>query len=440
MSGSGLESLAATVRRTEVCRRISRVQGLESERIQIEGSTRSLSIGDQIGFLGETEGLRGEVVRVDREMADIVVEGDHASIKLGEAAVHLGPMELYPSDAWIGRVLNSSGQPLDGRPVQQGQIRTPLFQKPPPAAARRGFGARLSTGLNALNTFLPMVQGQRIGLFAGSGVGKSSLLGTLATELDADICVVALVGERGREVSDFVRHVLGAHGLRKSVVIASTSDEPSLSRRRAALSAMCVAEYFRDQGRHVLFLMDSVTRFAEAHREIATLAGELPAMRGYPPSTQSLLASLVERAGSGSGAQGDITAVFSVLVAGSDMDEPIADTLRGLLDGHIVLSREIAERGRFPAIDVMASVSRSFREATAPEEEATIEKATRLLTVFQEAETLIKSGLFQPEHDPELAQSAAIFPPLDAFLGRRAINGIGGSFACLRDILGEATP
>ncbi len=214
-----------------------------------------------------------------------------------------------------------------------------------------------------LNTLLPIVAGQRLGLFAGSGVGKSRLLGQLARNMEADVVVVALIGERGREVNEFVTRVLGGEGMRCAVVVAATSDQSALTRRRCAWAAMSVAEHFRDTGRNVLLLADSVTRFAEAHREIAVAAGEAPALRGYPPSVAPLITALCERAGPGAAGQGHITAVFSVLVAGSDMEEPVADILRGVLDGHVVLSRDIAERGRFPAIDVGRSVSRSLPDA-----------------------------------------------------------------------------
>jgi flagellum-specific ATP synthase len=298
----------------------------------------------------------------------------------------------------------------------------------------------METGLAMLNTMLPVVQGQRIGLFAGSGVGKSTLLATLAKSMQADAVVVALVGERGREVNEFVEHALGAEGMKRSVVVAATSDQSALARRRCAWSAMAVAEYLRDQGLNVLFLADSVTRFAEAHREIAVAMGESPSLRGFPPSVTPLIAGLCERAGPGTADQGDITAVFSVLVAGSDMDEPVADILRGVLDGHIVLNREIAERGRFPAIDLSRSVSRSLPGAASEEENRMIAEARKLVGSYEQSEVMIKAGLYSEGADPLLDQAVRVHEELDAFFAKSESDGIKNSFNHLQLILRRARP
>jgi flagellum-specific ATP synthase len=296
-------------------------------------------------------------------------------------------------------------------------------------------GERLNTGMAVFNTLLPIVDGQRIGLFAGSGVGKSSLLGHLAKHLSADVVVIALIGERGRELRHFIEKILGADGLRRAVVVCATSDESALVRRRCAWAAMSVAEHFRDQGRSVLFLADSITRFAEAHREVAVASGEAPVLRGHPPSMAHMIMSLCERAGPGAGIQGNITGVFSVLVAGSDMDEPVADVLRGVLDGHVVLDREIAERGRYPAIDVLRSVSRSLPDAATDTENAMLTRARRLLSVYEQNAVMIRAGLYAQGSDPEIDAAIQIWFELDGFIARIERRDIQNSFAQLELIL-----
>jgi flagellum-specific ATP synthase len=281
-----------------------------------------------------------------------------------------------------------------------------------------------------------LVRGQRIGLFAGSGVGKSSLLAKFARGVAADVAVIALVGERGRELRDFTERVLGPAGLARSVVMTATSDQSPLMRRRCALSAMAVAEHFRDQGLHVLLLVDSVTRFAEAHREVALASGEQASLRGYPPSTAHSIMALAERAGPGPRDSGDITAVFSVLVAGSDMDEPVADIVRGTLDGHVVLDRKIAERGRYPAIDLLRSVSRALPEAASPAENALIADARRTLGAYDRAEMMVQAGLYVQGTDPVVDRAIRLWSQLDGFLAEDApAGGPDASFARLRACL-----
>jgi flagellum-specific ATP synthase len=299
-------------------------------------------------------------------------------------------------------------------------------------------GQRLSTGLALFNTILPIVKGQRIGLFAGSGVGKSNLLGRFARQIEADVVVVSLIGERGREVRQFVDQVLGEEGLARSVVVAATSDQSPLTRRRCAWSAMAVAEHFRDKGLSVLLLADSVTRFAEAHREVSVAAGEAPVLRGYPPSTAHMIMSLCERAGPGLESQGDITALFTVLVAGSDMDEPIADILRGVLDGHVVLDRDIAERGRFPSVDVLRSVSRSLPDCATQRENASVLSYRRILSTYEKNEMMVTSGLYNAGSDPSIDAAVKVWPDLDAFAAREIQTGIADSFAALDVILRRA--
>ena len=345
---------------------------------------------------------------------------------------------LAPANSWIGRIVDPFGKPLDGRPLLAGGEERGFRPAPPPAAGRNRLGTRLDTGLAVFDTLLPLVRGQRMGLFAGSGVGKSTLLSSLARGVSADVVVIGLIGERGRELREFVEEVLGKEGMARSVVVAATSDQSPLTRRRCAWAAMTVAEHFRDQGKHVLFLADSITRFAEAHREIALAAGESPSYRGFPPSTSQMIMSLAERSGPGPIGSGDITAIFSVLVAGSDMEEPVADILRGVLDGHVVLDRAIAERGRFPAVDVLRSVSRSLPQAASAHENALIARARALLGTYAESELMIRAGLYAPGSDARLDEAVRIQPGLDMFFTGKSPNA-RQSFAQLAEALGPVS-
>lgn len=399
------------------------------------GLTARARLGDRV-LIHPAEGpaLGGEVLGLTRAGAEILPEGPGEGVAVGDRVEHLGRNHLAPDDTWLGRVIDPYGQPLDGRPLPRGPRPRPLRAAPPAPARRKRLGGRLATGLDAFNTVLPLVRGQRLGLFAGSGVGKTMLLGQMARGIAADVVVLALVGERGRELRDFLDEGLGPEGLARSVVVTATSDLSPLARRRAALAAMTVAEHFRDGGAQVLLLCDSVTRFAEAHREIALAAGEPATLRGFPPSTAHQIMALAERAGPGLEGQGDITAVFTVLVAGSDMDEPVADILRGVLDGHVVLDRAIAERGRFPAVDLLRSVSRSLPAAATPGENAMIAEARRLLGAWERVETMVQAGLYAPGSDPLADRAIKLWPRLDAFMAGQG-GSAADSFARLRKVL-----
>ena len=415
---------------------VGRICHVTAKTVDISGLAAHAAIGDRIKFLtARKRNPFGEVIRLSNTHITALYDSPEAGLKLGEKILLLPPARLAPDYAWLGRVIDPLGQPLDGKAILPGLYHTALDRPAPPAAERRGFGERLETGACIFNTALPIVRGQRLGLFAGSGVGKSKLLAHLAQHLQADIIIVALIGERGREVGEFVKTTLGPTALARSVVVAATSDMSPLLRQKTAQSAMSIAEYFRDQGLQVAYFADSITRFAEAYREVALSAGELPALRGYPASLAHSLMALCERAGPGCAGMGDITALFSVLVPGSDMEDPVADILRGVLDGHVVLSRAIAERGRFPAIDLLRSVSRALPVAASPEENHALRVMRAILGAYEAQEPLIKAGLYEAGTDPLIEDAIKVWPALDRFIGAHEAGMIQDSFEQLFEIL-----
>lgn len=417
---------------------VGRIAELSPSGFRVTGLSAHALLGDELQYDDSTGCMqRAEVSHLEATSLWATPFASAEGLRIGLPVRPAGPSRISPHDGWIGRIVDPFGGPLDGRPLNAG-LPVPLRAKPPAAAKRRAMGARLRTGFAVLDTMLPLVRGQRIGLFAGSGVGKSTLLGTLAREMEADVCVLALVGERGREVSDFVRRVLGPAGMARTVVVAATSDQPANTRRRCAVTALTVAEHFRDQGKHVLFLCDSVTRLAEAHREVASAAGEETSLRGYPPSLTPLLAGLSERTGPGEGTQGDITAVFSVLVAGSDMEEPMADIMRGQLDGHVVLSREIAESGRFPAVDILRSVSRSLPAAASRSENALISETRKILSAYDRNELMVTSGLYERGSNPDIDRSMVLVPRLNEVFTAHGLPRATDGFRLLAGLLGRS--
>ncbi len=425
-------ALRAEIARIPVVFPVGRIARIEAGTVRVTGLEAALSLGDRV----EMGSLAGEVIGLRPDESVILPDGSAEGLTIGHTVEAAGRGGIAPHDGWIGRIIDPYGQPLDGRPLQQGPNLRPIRTDAPLAARRKRLGARLSTGVAVFDTMLPLVRGQRIGLFAGSGVGKSSLLAKFARKVDADVVVIALVGERGRELREFTERVLGPDGMARSVIVTATSDLSALTRRRCAWTAMAVAEHFRDQGLHVLLLVDSVTRFAEAHREVALAAGEPAALRGYPPSLGQTIMALAERAGPGQDEAGDITAIFSVLVAGSDMDEPVADILRGVLDGHVVMDRKIAERGRFPAIDLLRSVSRSLPDAATDDENGLITEVRKLLGAWDRAELMIQAGLYVKGTDAVVDRAMQIWPALDGFVGEDApTGGVEASFARLAAIL-----
>ena len=433
-----MQAIAARMRGLGMTRHYGQVSAIQGGVILAGGLDSHASLGDRVVFsMRSGEDLNGEVVALHSSQAAILPEGPMDGLSIGTRVELIFAPSLAPANAWVGRIIDPFGRPLDGRPILAGGDERGFRPAPPPAASRNRLGARLDTGLAVFDTLLPLVRGQRTGLFAGSGVGKSTLLSALAKGVSADVVVIALVGERGRELREFVEETLGEEGMARSVVVAATSDQSPLMRRRCAWAAMTVAEHFRDQGKHVLFLADSITRFAEAHREIALAAGESASYRGFPPSVSQLIMALAERSGPGPQGSGDITAIFSVLVAGSDMEEPVADILRGTLDGHVVLDRGIAERGRYPAVDVLRSVSRSLPQAASAPENVLIARARALLGTYAESELMIRAGLYSQGSDARLDEAVRLYPALDQFFTRQSPHA-RQSFALLAEALGAA--
>lgn len=439
MTQTRIDGLAAEISALSALHTVGRVVSVQGATLRVSGLSSAACIGDRIRIHTRDGRPRsGEVLQLDAASVLVLPDEPAEGLALGDRVSLIGASTIAPSQDWIGRVIDPYGQPLDDRPLLRGPRARPVRADPPSPARRRPLGQRLETGMAAFNTFLPIVRGQRMGVFAGSGVGKSMLLGQLARNMQADLVVIALIGERGRELSDFIRDVLGPEGMKRAVIVAATSDRSPLVRRRCAWTAMAVAEHFRDLGQHVLFLADSITRFAEAHREIAVSAGEMPALRGYPASTAPAIMSLCERAGPGESHAGDITALLTVLVAGSDMDEPVADILRGVLDGHVVLDRQIAERGRYPAIDVLRSVSRSLPGALDTDENALVSQARRYLGSYARAETMIRAGLHVEGIDTTLDQAIRLWPEIDGFLSETEAGSSRNSFARLSVIMRRA--
>ncbi len=365
----------------------------------------------------ERRALLAEIVAFGADSVQLLPYAEPEGLARG-ARIALAPGHgtVRPSLAWRGRVLDAMARPLDGGPPPpEGGHSYSIQARGLSAERRRGLGPRLNLGVRALDLFTPCCEGQRMGIFAGSGVGKSTLLSTIAAATDAEVLVIGLIGERGRELHDFLEHTLGPEGRARSVVVVATSDQPAMLRRRAAYLTLTVAEFLRDRGLKVLCLMDSVTRFAMALREIYLAAGEVPTSRGYPPGVFAELPRLLERAGPGDGT-GSITGLFTVLVEGDDANEPVSDAVRGILDGHVMLDRAVAERGRFPAVDVLRSISRTAPGCYASDERALVREARRLLRLHADMAELIRLGAYRPGSDAELDRAIAVQPALERVL------------------------
>lgn len=409
--------------------------------VEVDGLAGRRSIGDRCRLIRrDGDGIPAEVVGLREGRVLVMPFGSVDGLGLGSRVTCSSEgATIAPHAGWLGRVVDAFGRPLDGKgPLPVAGRPRPIRTPPPPAHSRRRIGAKIDVGVRAVNAFLTCCRGQRLGIFAGSGVGKSTLLAMMARGTDADVRVIGLIGERGREAREFVDDALGAEGLARSVVVVATSDEPPLTRRLAAHTTLAVAESFREAGHDVLCLMDSVTRFATAQREIGLAVGEPPASRGYTPSVFSELPRLLERAGPGREGEGTITGLFTVLVDGDDHNEPIADAVRSILDGHIVLDRGIAERGRFPAIDIIRSVSRALPGCNSAAENAIVGRARRLLATYEEMAELIRLGAYRAGSDPAVDEAIRLYPALEAFLAQACTEAadLEGVYAALARVVG----
>jgi len=387
----------------------------------VESIGPDVFVGELCEIYSRTQGspIPAEVIGLKDGRVLLMPYEELRGISLGSEVIATGKAVYVPvGDALLGRVVDAFGVPLDNHGILHADRHYPIYPEPINPLMRTRISEVLETGVRAIDSLLTLGRGQRIGIFAGSGVGKSTLLGMIARNMNADVNVIALVGERGREVRDFIEDILGPEGLKRSVVVVATSDQPALVRRRAALTATAIAEYFRDQGRDVVLTMDSVTRFAMAQREIGLSIGEPPTSRGYTPSVFAMLPRLMERGGT-SNSGGSITAFYTVLVEGDDMSEPVADSVRAILDGHIVLARNVANRGHYPAIDILSSVSRLMTDLASEDELAVVKRAIRALSVYQSSKDLIDVGAYRAGANPELDAAIRIMPELEMFLAQQ---------------------
>jgi flagellum-specific ATP synthase len=438
------------------------VERLERYRARIAANDTSVTVHGSlvrtIGLVMEARGIHvaigercfvesesgrlvsAETVGFDSGRVLLMAEGHGDGLAPGARVMPAGRMiEVAVGPQLLGRVVDGSGVPIDGKGQLRCPERTPLFGRAVNPLRRALVDDPLDVGVRSINALFSVGRGSRLGLFAGSGVGKSVLLGMVARYTSADVVVVGLIGERGREVKEFVERTLGTSGLAKAVVVAAPADASALGRVHGAYRAMAIAEYFRDHGQHVLLLMDSLTRFAMAQREIGLAIGEIPATRGYPPSVFRRIASLCERAGNGEEGSGSITALYTVLVEGDDPNEPVADSTRAILDGHLVLSRKLADSGHFPAVDVGASVSRVMSSVVPPDQMMRAQRFKQLYNRLEESRDMITIGGYRPGHDAELDRAVSLRPRIESFLCQDMTSAISfaDSVTGLGELLGE---
>jgi len=436
--------LVAAIERIPTYRYYGRVSAVQGMLVEIGGVEDLLAVGSRV-FVGTRDRRRVpcEVVGFRHGRALLMAFGTVDGIGVGSRAeIADSDPVIYPHKAWLGRVVNALGEPLDGKgPLPMGPAPYTIKASPPAAHKRQRVRGKIDLGIRAINTFLTCCRGQRMGIFAGSGVGKSSVMSMMTRYTAADVVVIGLIGERGREVQEFIQDDLGAEGLARSVVVVATGDESPLMRRQAAYLTLAIAEYFRDLDRDVLCLMDSVTRFAMAQREIGLSAGEPPASKGYTPSVFAELPRLLERAGPGIG-QGSVTGLFTVLVEGDDTNEPISDAVRGIVDGHIVLDRAIGERGRYPAINILRSVSRTMPGCNTQSENALVARARQLMAQYEDMAEMIRLGAYRRGSDPLVDEAIHYQPEIEAFLkqGKREQALLAQGYAGLAAILGVDDP
>jgi flagellum-specific ATP synthase len=397
-----------------------RVSGVQGLFIEASGILTPLAIGDRCNVINNRgDNVPCEIVSFKEEKILLMPYGSMDGIGTGcmVEVVDAKPV-IYPHPSWLGRTVNAFGEAIDGKgPLVKGNKPYFIKSSPPPAQFRDRVKGKVDLGIKAVNAFLTICKGQRMGIFAGSGVGKSTLMSMMARHTDSDVAVIGLIGERGREAKEFVEDVLGAEGMKKSVLVLATSDESPLLRRQAAYVTMAISEYFRDENQNVLCMMDSITRFAMAQREISLSIGEPPASKGYTPSVFAELPRLLERAGPGMG-NGTITGLFTVLVDGDDHNEPIADAVRSILDGHIVLDRAIAERNRYPAINILRSISRTMPDCDTAEEAALVAKGRKYISAYEDMAELIRLGAYKSGSNREVDEAIFYYPKLEEFLSQ----------------------
>lgn len=421
-----LQAMARRVREASIqlpfARPIGEVRAVGPSAIEIGGLSRWL----RLGSLVEIATVRGpelaEVIRLDHQLAHCKPYDARAAVSLSDRVTPRGELLYHPDESWRGRIIDALARPVDGgRPIRQGERAVRLASPPPLAMARQVVSKGVRTGVRVLDCFTPICLGQRLGVFAGSGVGKSTLLSMIARASGFDSAVVSLVGERGREVREFVEHTLG-DAAQNAITIVATGDESAMMRRLAPQLATAIAEHLRDQGQNVLLIMDSVTRYAHACREVALAAGEPPVARGYPPSVFADLPQLLERAGPGGQGQGTITGIYAVLVDGDDHNDPVADTVRGTLDGHIVLDRAIGEQGRYPAVNILASLSRLSHRVWSKDQTKAVQEMKRLVSRFEDTRDLRAMGGYVQGTDPELDRAVELTPKLYRVLTQSAAD------------------
>lgn len=415
-----IDNLIQTVEKMETSSYYGRVCGVQGLFVEAGGILSTLAIGDRCNIINNRgESVPSEIVSFKDDKILLMPYGsmDGIGINCLVEVVDARPV-IYPHFSWLGRIVNAFGEPLDGKgPLIKGNKPYFIKSSPPPAQFRDRVEGKVDLGVKAVNAFLTICKGQRMGIFAGSGVGKSTLMSMMARHTDSDVSVIGLIGERGREAKEFVEDVLGAEGLKKSVLVLATSDESPLLRRQAAYVTMAISEYFRDENKNVLCMMDSITRFAMAQREISLSVGEPPASKGYTPSVFAELPKLLERAGPGAGT-GSITGLFTVLVDGDDHNEPVADAVRSILDGHIVLDRAIAERNRYPAINILRSISRTMPDCDTKEEAELVAKARKYISSYEDMSELIRLGAYKKGSNIEVDEAIFYYPMLEEFLSQ----------------------
>jgi len=409
------DKYALALERLEPIKYTGTVQKVQGLVIEARGPRAVVGELCQIVLPEQKRLLWAEVVGLQGSTVQIMPYDEMEGLDIGAKVIAMGEQLSVPvSDRLLGRVLDSMGKPIDGKGDVGSELWYPVFRAPPDVLRRRRIRQKIATGIRSIDGLTTVGKGQRMGIFSGSGVGKTTLLGMMARNTSADVSVIALIGERGREVREFIENDLGPEGLARSVVVVASSNKPPLARIRGAYVATAVAEYFRDQGKDVMLFFDTVTRFARAQREIGLAIGEPPANRGYTPSVFSLLPKLLERAGTSE--RGSITGFYSVLVEGDDLDEPIADAVRGHLDGHIVLARNLANRAHYPAVDVLGSLSRLADKVCGPAIRKACARIRRLMAVYRDAEDLISVGAYVEGSNPEIDEAVERMPAINRFL------------------------